>query len=181
MNRREALAKLAAAGAVGASSALVTSSAAFAAMGSCCTASSSYTLIGVCQPSVATPGGCVDTFTNTISVCRTLASTSMVLARNANGTQRPFFDEIAWVQVTSPLGVARSQNFNGYQVTCALPATFATVAGFNVGSTCGAGAGSPVDVTNLFGTTECGIFTVSIRVRNGNTPKGYSTAYIVPV
>lgn len=174
------LRRLGAAGAAGATASLVTTADAFAAMGSCCTSASSYALIGSCQAQVTVPNGCTTTFSNSITVCRTLPTTTMMLARNSNGTQRPYFDELAWIQVTSPLGTSRSRNFNGWQVNCAPAATFSTLSGFNTGTPCGAGAGSPVDISNLFGTTECGLFSVDILVRNGTTPKGHSTAYIVP-
>ena len=180
MDRRAALSRLAGAGAVGASGALVSSSDAFAAMGSCCTASSSYALIPTCLAQEPAPVVCQDTFVNTISVCRTLMTTQMFLARNSSGTQRPYFDELAWIQVTSPLGVVRSQNFRGWQIDCALPATLGTVSGFNNGNECTTGASTAVNISGLFGTSECGIFSVQIRVRNGFTPRGYSTAYIVP-
>jgi hypothetical protein len=149
-------------------------------MGSCCTASSASALIPACLPQQSTGAGCADTFSNTIPVCRTLMTTQMFLARNASGTQRPYFDEIAWIEVISPLGVVRSQNFQGWQVDCALPATLGTISGFNNGNECTTGASTAVNVSGLFGTTECGIFSVQIRVRNGFIPRGSSTAYIVP-
>lgn len=180
MDRREALRKLSAAGVVGASASLVTSGQAFAAMASCCTAASSYALIPTCLAQEPSPVVCQDTFSNTITVCRTLITTQMSLARNPGGTQRPYFDELAWIQVTSPLGVVRSQNFQGWQIDCALPATLGTITGFNSGNECTVGASTAVNISALFGTTECGLFSAQIRVRNGFTPRGYSTAYIVP-
>ncbi len=182
MDRRALLTRISAAGAVAATSSVVVSSPAFAAAGTCCSASTSYTLVPVCQPNTPITAGCVTNFTQTVTVCRTLPTRTMLLSRNPTGTQRPYFDEVGVLIVTSPTSVVRSQNYIGYQADCRRTTTLADLTGYGGGNGSACGNDSPfgaTDVSALFGN-ECGFFTVRIECRNGFTPFGYSTCYLVP-
>jgi hypothetical protein len=182
VDRRAVLKRLSAAGAVGATAGVLASSPAFAAAGTCCSSSDSYTLISVCQPNTTITAGCVTTFTNTITVCRTLPTTTMLLSRNTAGTLRPYFDEVGVLIVTSPTSVVRSQNYIGYQNDCRRATTLADLTGYGGGNggACDSNTTfAATDVSALFGA-ECGLFTVTIEVRNGFTPYGHSTCYVVP-
>ena len=107
----------------------------------------------------------------------------MLLSRNTAGTQRPYFDEVGWMSVTSPSGTTRSQNFVGWQNTCRLGAKLPDASasyGSNNGQPCGTTTNPATDISALFGS-ECGVFTVTLQVLNRISPYGYSTVYIVPV
>ena len=182
LDRRTLLKQLSVAGAATATSVIVTSSPAFAATASCCRANSSYTLIGTCVPNTPITNGCTTVFTNTITVCRTLPTTTMTMSRTSAGQFRPYFDEVGVLTVTSPTNVTRSRNFIGWQNDCRvvdgttiLPDL--TGYGSGNGNPCANPSNGPTDVTALFGN-ECGLFTVRIQVRNGFSPYGWSTCYL---
>lgn len=180
MDRRTLLKQLSAAGAVAATSTVVTSSPAFAGVGSCCRANAFYTLIGACVPNTTIAGSCTSVVDTTISVCRTLATTTMTMSRTSGGAFRPYFDEVGILTVTSPTNVTRSQNYIGFQNDCrSTTTTLPDLTGYGSGNgdPCANPSNGPTNVTALFGS-ECGIFTVRIQVRNGFTPFGYSTCYL---
>jgi hypothetical protein len=182
VDRRALLKRISAAGAVAATSSVVVSSPAFAAAGTCCSSSTSYTLVPTCQPNTTIAEGCVTNFTRTITVCRTLPTRTMLLSRFADGTQRPYFDEVGTLTVTSPTSVVRSQNYIGYQADCRGNTTLGDLTDYGGGNGSACGSDSPfgpTDVSALFGN-ECGFFTVTIECRNGFTPYGYSTCYLRP-
>jgi hypothetical protein len=167
---------------VAAGASIISSSPAFAAVGTCCNGSASYTLIGQCREMSEATAGCVTEFTNTVSVCRTLPNRTMWLARTTGNQFRPYFDEVGVLIVTSPTGVVRTQNFIGWQNDCRVASpTFADLTGYGDGNgtPCAGAANAPTNVTNMFGS-ECGIFSVRIEVRNSYTPYGYSTCYLIP-
>jgi hypothetical protein len=174
------LKQVAAAGAATSASAIITSTPAFAATGSCCTANDFYTLIGTCQANTPITNGCTTVIDNTITVCRPLATTTMTMSRTSAGFFRPYFDEVGVLTVTSPSNVTRSQNYIGWQNDCRVTTTtLPDLNGYGSGNgdPCANPSNGPTDVTALFGN-ECGLFTVRIRVRNGFTPYGWSTCYL---
>ncbi len=163
---------------------VVSSSPAFAAVGTCCSGAASYTMIGQCREMTEATAGCVIEFTNTVSVCRTLPNRTMWLARTSGNQYRPYFDEVGVLTVTSPTNVVRVQNLIGWQNDCRVTnPTFPDLTGYGDGngSPCGGAntALGPTNITNMFGS-ECGIFSVRLEVRNSFTPYGYSTCYVIP-
>ena len=117
---------------------------------------------------------------NTITVCRTLPTTTMTMSRTSAGSFRPYFDEVGILTVTSPSNVTRSQNYIGWQNNCrSTTTTLPDLNGYGSGNgnPCANPSNTPTNVTALFGN-ECGLFTVRIDVRNGFTPYGYSTCYL---
>ena len=138
-----------------------------------------YTLVGTCVPNTTITSGCQRVFVNEITVCRRLTTTTMTMSRNANGSFRPYFDEVGTLYVTSPLGITRVQNFVGYQSTCRRTPTEPDLSGFGSGngSPCSSPSNSPTNVTPLFGN-ECGQFVVRLEVWNGSSPYGFSTCYL---
>jgi hypothetical protein len=163
-----------------AATSVVASSPAFATQASCCRANTFYTLIPTCQPETTVTDGCAIRFSNTIQVCRRTPTSTMTMSRLSNGTARPYFDEVGVLIVTSPTGVVRSQNYIGWQNDCRLVgATLPDVGGFGSGngSPCGPTNAAVQDVTPLFGN-QCGLFTVTIQVRNGFTPYGWGSCFL---
>jgi hypothetical protein len=182
VDRRSLLRQLTAAGAATAATSIVSSSPAFAQQASCCRGTSSYTLIPTCATGNNQTNNCEVKSTRTVTVCRPLPTSPMVISRTSTGpSRRPFFDELATIFVTNQVsGVLRVRNFIGYQNNCrfALP-TFADATGFGSGngSACGTTTNPGFDVANLFGS-ECGLFTVRIEVRNFSNPFGYSACFL---
>ena len=102
----------------------------------------------------------------------------MRLSANSAGTQQPYFDEVGVITVTSPTGVVRIRNVIRWQSDCR--DSSGTDINITGGSGCGTQPTPALDITSAFGS-QCGVFTVNIRVRNSYSPYGYSTCWIVPV
>lgn len=180
VDRRRLLKRAAIGGAVAwTTPVIVTSLTSPAGAASCGCTATAVSIVGACQnETTITPGTCTSYFSNSVSVCRSTATQKMRFARNSTGTQEPYFDELAVLSVTSPSGSTVVGNFIRWQNDCRVSG--GTDWALSSSSPCGSTSVAAIDITSMFGS-ECGIFTVSIDVRNKYTPYAWSTAWIVPV
>lgn len=100
----------------------------------------------------------------------------MLLARNINGTGQPYFDEQAILTVSpvaAPVTIV-NRIFRNWTTACLDTAPMIV----NLTSSLASGPAGPVDISTMF-SGRCGIFNVSIAVRNSSGPAGHSTCYVI--
>ncbi len=158
--------------------AIVDSLTAPAAAMTCTCTPAAVSIVPSCRNDTLSSGSsCVTYYSNTVTVCRGEGQ-SVRFSRNSGGNQEPYFDELAVLSVTSPLGVTVVRNFIRWQNDCRDPA--GSDVALSSANQCGSTSVPALNITSMFGS-ECGNFSVTIRIRNRYTPYGWSTAWIVPV
>jgi len=116
----------------------------------------------------------------THTVCRKTTAQVMRLSRDNAGIYAPYFDELAVIRVTPPGGgTPVVRNYYNYQRTCADPAGPNIALPTSSQCVVAPANAAAIDISAMFGTV-CGQFTVQIEIRNGSTPTGWSTAWVVP-
>ena len=118
------------------------------------------------------------------TVCRNSATQTMWLTTSTSHTSGPYFDSVATLYVTSPLGVTTGRNYRYWQANClddAWPIANLNGLGYTHAAppsrTVVVSGSQPFDITALF-NSECGDFTVRLVIGSIEEPHGWNSAYV---